>query len=65
MRTRIAAFGAFWYDFIVGDDWQIAAGVALSFAVTFAVAQFSPLAWIVVPIAVLLLIPYGVKRALR
>ncbi|NEN04295.1 hypothetical protein G3T36_00260 [Diaminobutyricibacter tongyongensis] len=65
VRTRIAAFGAFWYDFIIGDDWQIAAGVALSFLVTFVVAQFSSLAWIVVPIAVLLLIPYGVKRALR
>ncbi len=63
--TRLAAFGAFWYDFIIGDDWQIAAGVALSFAVTFAVAQVSSSAWIVVPIAVLLLIPYGVKRALR
>jgi Predicted membrane protein len=63
--TRLAAFGSFWYDFIIGDDWQIAAGVALSFAVTFAVAQVSSLAWIVVPIAVLVLIPYGVKRALR
>ena len=63
--NRIKAFGRFWYAFIVGDDWQIAAGVALSFVVTFVVAQFSPLAWIVVPIAVLLLIPYGVKRALR
>ena len=64
-RTRIAAFGAFWYDFIIGDDWQIAAGVALSFAATFAVAQFSASAWIIVPIVALLLIPYGVKRALR
>jgi hypothetical protein len=23
----IAAFGRFWYDFIIGDDWRIAAGV--------------------------------------
>jgi uncharacterized membrane protein len=63
-RARLASFGAFWYDFIVGDDWQIAAGVALAFVVTFAVS-FSPLAWIVVPLFVLALIPYGVKRALR
>jgi uncharacterized membrane protein len=63
-RSRLAAFGAFWYDFIVGDDWQIAAGVAIAFIVTFAVS-FSPLAWIVVPLFVLALIPYGVKRALR
>ncbi|MFF1634613.1 COG4280 domain-containing protein [Leifsonia sp. NPDC058248] len=64
VRSRLASFGAFWYDFIVGDDWQIAAGVALSFVVTYAVS-FSPLAWVVVPLFVLALIPYGVKRALR
>jgi len=25
----VSAFGRFWYDFVVGDDWRIAAGVAL------------------------------------
>jgi hypothetical protein len=25
-------FGRFWYDFIVGDDWKIAAGVCLMLA---------------------------------
>jgi hypothetical protein len=24
----LVGFGRFWYDFIVGDDWRIAAGVA-------------------------------------
>jgi ABC-type methionine transport system permease subunit len=24
----VRAFGRFWFDFIVGDDWRIAAGVA-------------------------------------
>ena len=28
MRT----FGRFWYEFIVGDDWRIAAGVVLVLA---------------------------------
>ena len=23
----VVGFGRFWYDFIVGDDWRIAAGV--------------------------------------
>jgi uncharacterized membrane protein len=64
VRSRIATFGAFWYNFLVGDDWQIAVGVVLAFVVTFAVS-FSPLAWVVVPVFVLALIPYGVKRALR
>jgi hypothetical protein len=25
----LAAFGRFWWDFVVGDDWKVAAGVAL------------------------------------
>ena len=24
----VRAFGRFWYDFVIGDDWRIAAGVA-------------------------------------
>jgi hypothetical protein len=27
MLRFAAAFGRFWWDFIVGDDWRIAAGV--------------------------------------
>jgi hypothetical protein len=26
--SLLKGFGRFWYDFIVGDDWKIAAGVA-------------------------------------
>jgi hypothetical protein len=29
MIRRVRDLGRFWYDFIVGDDWRIAAGVAL------------------------------------
>lgn len=29
----LAAFGRFWYDFVVGDDWKIAVSVVLSLAV--------------------------------
>ena len=28
----VAAFARFWWDFVVGDDWRIAAGVALVLA---------------------------------
>ena len=28
----LKAFGRFWYDFIIGDDWKIAAGVTLALA---------------------------------
>ena len=36
MIRRIRAFGAFWYDFIVGDDWLVALGVLLALAITYA-----------------------------
>lgn len=29
----LVAFGRFWYDFIVGDDWKISVGVVLALAV--------------------------------
>jgi hypothetical protein len=29
----LKAFGRFWYDFIIGDDWKIAAAVVLALAV--------------------------------
>ncbi len=29
----VVAFGRFWYDFIVGDAWEIALGVILALAV--------------------------------
>ena len=33
----LVGFGRFWYEFIVGDDWRIAAGVTLVLAVGAAV----------------------------
>ncbi|HZX01901.1 hypothetical protein [Kribbella sp.] len=29
----LKAFGQFWYDFIIGDDWKIAAAVVTTLAV--------------------------------
>ncbi|TDW66086.1 hypothetical protein [Kribbella pratensis] len=32
----LKAFGQFWYDFIIGDDWKIAVAVVLALLVLFA-----------------------------
>ena len=32
--NRLKAFGAFWYDFVIGDDWQVAALVVAGLALT-------------------------------
>jgi CBS-domain-containing membrane protein len=55
---RIAAFGRFWWDFIVGDDWLAAAGVAVALALTAALA-----AWWVLPVAVAIVLTVSVVRA--
>ncbi|MCU1551767.1 MAG: hypothetical protein JWR36_2327 [Glaciihabitans sp.] len=63
--ARLKAFGLFWYDFVIGDDWQVAAGVALALALTFWISAAAGLSWILLPIAVVILLPYSVRRALR
>ena len=65
VTSQLKQIGLFWYDFVIGDDWQIAAGVALGLAVTYWLSLTSPLAWVVGPIAVALLLPWGIRRALR
>ncbi|MDX6240617.1 MAG: hypothetical protein QOG10_5437 [Kribbellaceae bacterium] len=35
----LKAFGQFWYDFIIGDDWKIAAAVVLALGVLLAVLK--------------------------
>ncbi len=56
--SRIAAFGRFWWDFVVGDDWVAAAGVIAGLALTAALA-----AWWVLPIAVAIVLTMSVLRA--
>jgi hypothetical protein len=63
--ARLRAFGAFWYDFIVGDDWRIALVVAAALAVTFGVSKTSIPAWWVLPAAVAIALPWSLWRARR
>ena len=41
----LKSFGAFWYDFIIGDDWLVAAGVVIALALTYAVSRTTVPAW--------------------
>ncbi len=62
---RLKAFGWFWYDFIIGDDWAIAAGVVIILGATWLLdeADFA-LTWLVLLIATLGLLAFAVRRAL-
>ena len=63
--NRVRAFGAFWYDFVVGDDWRVAIGVLLALVLTYAVSRTSAPAWWIVPAAVAFLLPMSLFRAVR
>lgn len=63
MTRGIAAFARFWYDFIVGDDWRVAAGVVAALALTYAVSRTTGVpTWWVLPAAVLILLPLSLWR---
>jgi hypothetical protein len=62
---RLRTFGAFLYDFVVGDDWRIAVAVVAALAITVGVARTAIPAWWVVPAAVLLILPVSLVIAVR
>jgi hypothetical protein len=64
MRT-LRSFLRFWYDFLVGDDATIAAGVVLSLAATAILTHHHVPAWWLLPVAVLILLGVSLTRAIR
>jgi hypothetical protein len=62
---RLKAFGAFWYDFIVGDDWRVAVGVVAALAVTYGLSRTSVPTWWILPAALVLFLPLSLWRTTR
>ncbi len=62
----ISRFVAFWYDFIVGDDWVLAVGVLAILAVGAAAARSGAVAvdWLVPPIGIALILAISLRRAI-
>jgi hypothetical protein len=51
--TWTAAFGRFWYEFIIGDDWSVAAAIAVGLIITGLLhARGVPAWWLIPPLAV-------------
>ncbi|MDQ2791680.1 MAG: hypothetical protein DLM60_14275 [Pseudonocardiales bacterium] len=61
----LRSFGAFWWDFIVGDDWRVAAGVVAALAVTAGLAALRVPAWWFLPVTVLVLLGLSLRRGIR
>ncbi len=61
--NKIKAFGAFWYDFVIGDDWHVAALVVAGLALTAAAAHAARLnAWWLLPVFVFAALGWSLHR---
>ena len=58
----VVAFGRFWWDFVVGDDWTVAAGLALTLGAVGILAHEGVNAWWLLPLAIALLTAISVWR---
>jgi hypothetical protein len=63
MMSFLKRFGLFWYDFIVGDDWFMAAGTVVALVITWAAVQADVVAWLWLPLALVLLMVGSLWRA--
>ena len=61
--SMVKSFIDFWVDFIVGDDWRIAAAIVVAFLIT-ANVGLSVLTWGTIPVFVALSLSYSLSRAI-
>jgi hypothetical protein len=59
----LRSFGRFWWNFIVGDDWRVAAGVAAALGLTSLLTHQGVNAWWLLPVAVAVLLADSLRRA--
>jgi hypothetical protein len=58
-------FARFWYRFVVGDDWTMAAAVVVALAVTALLTSHRVTAWWLVPAVVVLMVGVSLLRGGR
>jgi hypothetical protein len=63
--TRAGAIVRGVWEFVVGDDWRTAAGVAVALGLTAIVAAADVAAWWIMPLAVLAILALSLRRAAR
>jgi hypothetical protein len=60
--NAVRRFGRFWWDFVIGDDWRIAAGVVVALAAAGALAAADVPAWWLLPAAVAVVLYLSLRR---
>jgi len=63
--SHLRAFGSFWWSFVVGDDWRVAAGIAVALGLTWLLVANGADAWWLLPFAVAFLLAASLWRAAR
>ena len=63
--SHLRAFGRFWWDFVVGDDWRVAVGIAVALLLTWLLVAAGANPWWLLPVAVVLLLAWSLWRATR
>jgi hypothetical protein len=58
----VRRFGRFWWNFVVGDDWRVAAGIGLALGLTALLATTSAPAWWLLPLAVATVLWLSLRR---
>ena len=61
----IRAFVGFWIDFVLGDDWTVAAAVLAALLVTWGLVGAGVPAWWLLPAAAVVATAVSVRRAAR
>ena len=59
----LRAFLRFWWDFIVGDDWRVAASIAAAIGLTALLSSWDVAAWWLMPVAVVITLYASLRRA--
>ena len=62
---RFQAFGRFWWNFVVGDDWLVAAVVGAGLVATGSLTALGVDAWWLLPLVVALALAGSLRRATR
>ncbi len=61
----LRAFVAFWVDFVLGDDWTVAAAIAVGLLATWGLVEAGVTAWWLLPLVVVGATVASLRRAVQ
>jgi uncharacterized membrane protein len=65
LRRWLKSFGRFWYGFIIGDDWTVAATAAAALLVTWLLHTVAVATWWLPPLAAVVAVGVSLHRTGR